>query len=70
MEFGKRSGESDRINTDRFFHVMGQGWFVLTREGVTGPYDKKKLAEDYVAELTGKKSKLNVSEENWRFNPL
>ncbi|HID49959.1 MAG TPA: hypothetical protein EYP40_10180 [Chromatiales bacterium] len=42
MEEAKRLGKEHRINKERYFHVMGQGWFVLTREGVNGPYEDKK----------------------------
>lgn len=45
-----RSGRHDRINNDRYFHVMNQGWYALTREGIQGPFIDKQNAEKFVAE--------------------
>lgn len=40
-----RAGERYRSNPDRFFHVMTEGWYIFTREGVRGPfYDKPRAA--------------------------
>jgi len=46
-----RSGRHDRINSDRYFHVMNQGWYALTREGLKGPFHDKRNAEEFVAKL-------------------
>ncbi len=43
-----RSGRHDRINNDRYFHVTGQGWYALTREGLGGPFVDKRSAEVFV----------------------
>ncbi len=67
---GPRAGKQHRTNPERFFHVMGQGWYVLTREGVNGPYNKKPEAENYVRALCGVRAPGSVSESNWRFKPL
>ncbi|MCG6935668.1 MAG: hypothetical protein LJE73_07185 [Proteobacteria bacterium] len=48
MEESSRAGKEHRINKERYFHVMGQGWFVLTREGINGPYDDKKQVTSYL----------------------
>lgn len=46
-----------RISDSRYFYVMGEGWYVLTREGESGPYLKKSDAIDFVeAVMTGSKS--------------
>ncbi len=46
-----RSGKEHRVNTERYFHVMGQGWFVLTREGVNGPHVDRNKAKLVVKKL-------------------
>lgn len=43
-----RTGESHRRNPDRFFHVMTQGWFMFTREGVRGPFVDRNRAHNYL----------------------
>lgn len=46
-----RAGKEYRVNTERYFHVMGQGWFVLTREGISGPYIERDEAQLFVKQL-------------------
>ncbi len=46
-----RAGKEHRVNTDRYFHVMGQGWYVLTREGVDGPHVDRNRAKLVVSQL-------------------
>ena len=41
-----RAGEGHRLNQQRYFHVMNQGWYIHTREGVQGPYLRKEDASD------------------------
>lgn len=43
-----RAGEEYRLNHQRYFHVMNQGWYIHTREGISGPYIKKEDAIDYL----------------------
>ncbi|MDY6979455.1 MAG: hypothetical protein SV201_06205 [Pseudomonadota bacterium] len=43
-----RSGRHDRVNNDRYFHVMGQGWYALAREGLGGPFIDKQEAVAFV----------------------
>jgi hypothetical protein len=46
-----------RVSDNRYFYVMGEGWYVLTREGVSGPYPEKNKAIDFVQTvLTGSQS--------------
>lgn len=52
MDNPPRAGKDQRINQDRYFHVMGQGWFVLTREGVDGPYMDKNQVTDCIRKYT------------------
>jgi hypothetical protein len=47
-----RAGEEYRTNGERLFHVDKVGWYVHTREGLSGPFDNKDSAETHVAELT------------------
>ena len=46
-----RTGKEHRVNTERYFHVMGQGWYVFTREGVGGPYVERNEAKVVVSQL-------------------
>jgi len=43
-----RRGQHNRINRNRYFHVVGQGWYALTREGMGGPFIEKQTAEAFV----------------------
>lgn len=64
-----RTGKQDRNNPDRFFHVMGQGWYAFTREGVIGPYVTKERANELLEELIT--SQIPVSQsESWRYKPV
>lgn len=64
-----RLGKEHRINTDRYFHVMGQGWYVLTREGVNGPYLTKELAKEFVDDLVCS-TIPDAKRESWRYKPV
>jgi hypothetical protein len=45
----RRSGtKRARISDNRYFYVLGEGWYVLTREGESGPYTEKAKAEEFV----------------------
>ena len=54
MDTPPRAGKDHRVNQDRYFHVMGQGWYILTREGVDGPYVDKKQVSDFIRKFTAK----------------
>jgi len=43
-----RAGEKFRSNPERFFHIMTEGWFVFTREGIQGPFIDMPRAKDYL----------------------
>lgn len=43
-----RAGKQFRSNPDRYFHVMAEGWYMFTREGVQGPFFDKSHAENYL----------------------
>ena len=36
------------LKRDRFYRVLGQGWYVRTREGLVGPYSYRALAERHL----------------------
>lgn len=64
-----RAGKEFRSNADRYFHVMGQGWYVLSREGITGPYLTKELAQEFVNDLI-RSMVPDEKKESWRYNPI
>ncbi|MEJ2644187.1 MAG: hypothetical protein P8180_04515 [Gammaproteobacteria bacterium] len=39
------------FSPDRFFNVMGEGWYVETRHGPVGPFTYREQAERYLATL-------------------
>lgn len=59
----KRTGKQHRVNTDRFFHIMNEGWFVYmrkdkilidninTKNGIAGPFESKPVASDYLNQI-------------------
>jgi len=47
----ERDGSSARSGASRFFHVMGQGWFLCTREGVQGPFLDRHRANQCLLHL-------------------
>ncbi|MBI3560110.1 MAG: hypothetical protein HY080_00105 [Gammaproteobacteria bacterium] len=49
-----RIGEQHRVNVNRYFHVMSQGWYAYTREGIRGPFVDKLRAEVFINDLGGK----------------
>ena len=49
--FSTRNGEGHRANINRYFHVMSQGWYTYTREGVRGPFIDKTRAEGFITQL-------------------
>lgn len=64
-----RAGSEHRSNTDRYFHVMGQGWYALTREGISGPYLTKEVALEFVQDLINSMQSSD-KKESWRYNPV
>lgn len=44
-KMNERAGEEYRSNPGRYFHIMTEGWYIFTREGIKGPfYDKSRAA--------------------------
>jgi hypothetical protein len=65
-ESDTRVGEQFRSNPDRFFHVLTQGWYVFTREGIRGPFVDRHRANGY---LKGHITDLNTDQDpsaSWR----
>ena len=61
-----RAGEEYRLNQQRYFHIMNQGWYIHTREGISGPYLRKEDANEY---LEGHLNQLAPDpSEAWRLN--
>lgn len=58
-EYSDRTGEEYRSNPDRFFHVMTEGWYVFTREGIRGPFVDRGRATNYlrthISDITNEK---------------
>ena len=48
----QRGGTAFRSGASRHFHVMGEGWFLCTREGVQGPFLDRQRANHYLLQLT------------------
>ncbi len=60
-----RRGKQYRVNTDRFFHIMNEGWFIYMRQevmaleasthsnGVIGPFASKSLANSHLQRVAG-----------------
>ena len=60
----QRTGKQNRVNTDRFFHIMNEGWFLYLRkdkilidninskEGIAGPFQSKPIASDYLKQIS------------------
>lgn len=63
MEESKRTGKENRINKERYFHVMGQGWFVLTREGINGPYQDKSQVTSFLDMFLNREPEAAKQEE-------
>ncbi len=60
-----RAGKCFRNNPDRFFHVMAEGWFIYTREGVRGPFNDRNHATNYLDNHLEIKGNEDPS-ESWR----
>lgn len=43
-----RAGEQFRSNPDRYYHVMTEGWYIFTREGIRGPFYDKSIAANFL----------------------
>lgn len=47
-----RAGLRYRVNNHRMFNVMGEGWYVHTRDGVRGPFQSRGEAGEFVDDLS------------------
>jgi len=68
-----RAGKQHRVNLDRFFHIMNEGWFIYTRkgqklptnqnttDGIAGPFESKIVANDFLTERLDTTSLSNSS---------
>ncbi len=77
---GLRSGKQNRVNTDRFFHIMNEGWFVYMRQqmqlvdvdasntGVAGPFGSKEQAGEYLNKIIH--GEQSVTREPSKTQPL
>ena len=53
----RRGNKEARVSDNRYYYVMGAGWYALSREGEIGPFAEKHQAIDYVCtNLTGSES--------------
>ena len=67
----QRAGEGSRSNPNRYFHVMTQGWYLFTREGIKGPFlDKDKASQFltmHISSMRGDKPAEDVDPStSWR----
>lgn len=62
----ERAGKNHRTNPDRYFHVMAQGWFLYTREGVQGPFVDREHAKNYLFKLLAEKNGEQDPSAGWR----
>lgn len=62
----KRVGKQFRSNPDRYFHIMAEGWYLFTREGIKGPfYDKSQAASYLLQHIQGSEYNPDPS-SSWR----
>ena len=62
----QRAGEQFRSNPERFFHVMAEGWFIFTREGIRGPFVDKPRAKGYLVTLLEDLKSEDDPSASWR----
>jgi len=55
-----------RNNPDRYFHIMTEGWYIYTREGVCGPFVDKPLANTYLQRLISDTDNVDDPSSSWR----
>lgn len=61
-----RIGEQYRSNPDRYFHILTQGWYVFTREGIRGPFVDRNHANDYLQTHISDLKSEDDSSSSWR----
>lgn len=57
---GKRTGKQNRVNSERFFQILNEGWYVFMRNekvethrvksntGIAGPFKSKLIASEHL----------------------
>ena len=61
-----RTGEQYRSNPDRYFHVLTQGWYVFTREGIRGPFVDRNRANNYLKNHISDLKSEDDPSSSWR----
>jgi len=61
-----RVGEEYRSNPDRYFHVMTEGWYIFTREGIRGPFVDRGRATSYLKTYISDIKSENDPSSSWR----
>jgi hypothetical protein len=61
-----RAGKNHRMNHDRYFHVMAQGWFMYTREGIQGPFIDREHAQNYLSKMLEDRKGEQDPSASWR----
>jgi len=61
-----RAGKNHRTNLDRYFHVMTQGWFLYTREGIQGPFVDREHAKNYLFKILDEQQGEKDPSASWR----
>lgn len=62
----ERAGKQHRSNPDRYFHVMAEGWYVFTREGVRGPFYDKSNATNFLIQFIQGEHESSDPSTSWR----
>jgi len=63
----QRVGREHRRNPDRYFHVMTEGWYIFTREGIHGPFLDKTRAHNFLTQhLDISKGESEDPSASWR----
>jgi len=47
-----------RCNEQRFIHISRQGWYLRTREGLSGPFETRNTAQKFLDEII-EKNRIN-----------
>lgn len=61
-----RAGKQFRSNPDRYFHIMAEGWYIFTREGVQGPFYEKTHATNYLQQYIQNTHEQADPSTSWR----
>ena len=53
----KNSLHRIRFRSERFFHILGEGWYFEAREGMFGPHETKVMAGEALKKLIARCSR-------------